>query len=409
MWEKRSRTEEEEVAAVVERWRESIVTGNVAAAAAVRGDHHTLTMPDGTVWSKADELDALAATGPDIQSGRIEDLIIKLGWKTATARFVWTVEGVFRGHQQSLSRRATITFEKRGDAWQAVESRLENSAPEARPRSSRREGVRRWLRRARIPWLPASFQELAYHPDHPGEDYALPRTEARAYDEHEPLPIPPEELWLGYDYRVHGDGQVQRMLEITGADGFAFSPGDRILDFGCGAGRMIRHLQPLAATCEIWGTDISAPHITWCKRHLSPPFRFATTTKVPHLPFEDRSFRFVYCGSVFTHIDDLADAWLLELRRLLAPGGRLYVTIHDEHTIALIESGQAGYLNFLRNSRVYQESKGAFDMFTVGRDDKSQVFYEQANFRRIAANTFNVLSFTPEAYFYQTAVLLERR
>ena len=101
---------------------------------------------------------------------------------------------------------------------------------------------------------------------------------------------------------------------------------------------MIRHLEDFAESSEIWGLDINAEQIFWCKQHLDPPFHFATTTTIPHLPFEDGYFDFVYAGSVFTHIDDLADSWLLELRRVLSRDGRLYVTIHDNRTIELLNT-----------------------------------------------------------------------
>ena len=143
---------------------------------------------------------------------------------------------------------------------------------------------------------------------------------------------------------------------------------------------------------------------------MSPPFHFATTTKVPHLPFEDWSFQFIYCASVFTHIDDLADAWLLELRRILAPGGRLYLTIHDEHTVALFESGRyrfADIVRYMQSAAVYQEAKQSFGMFTIGRDNASQVFYDLGYFTKSLRSIFDVLSVTREAYFYQTAILLD--
>jgi ubiquinone/menaquinone biosynthesis C-methylase UbiE len=219
------------------------------------------------------------------------------------------------------------------------------------------------------------------------------------------------ELWLGYDYLAQGAEHVRRMLAIAAASGYVPADGDQILDLGCGAGRMIRHLAPLAGRCEIWGSDISAPHIFWCTRHLSPPFRFLTNTKTPHLPFADGSFRFIYCGSLFTHIDDLADAWLLELRRLLAPDGRLYVTIHDEHTVALFDAWQdpPPLPRAIREAPAYAEAKAGFDMFTVGRDNHSQVFYTRDYFERMASAGFEILSVTPEAYFYQTAVLMAPR
>ncbi|HWT12775.1 MAG TPA: methyltransferase domain-containing protein [Allosphingosinicella sp.] len=258
-----------------------------------------------------------------------------------------------------------------------------------------------------------SFPELAYRPYRPGESYVLPAPASSDPDRRKgELPIPPERLWLGYDYRQAGAEHVAKMLEVVRASGFSFDPGDRILDLGCGAGRMIRHLEDLAESCEIWGTDISAEHIFWCREHLSPPFNFATTTKVPHLPFEDRSFRLIYCGSLFTHIDDLADAWLLELQRILAPDGRLYVTIHDKHTLELFEDPRYDAVRVVRHIKsfdVYQRSKRNFGMMTLGRDHVSQVFYDIAFFAKMVRPLFDVLSVTEEAYHSQTAVLLARK
>lgn len=139
--------------------------------------------------------------------------------------------------------------------------------------------------------------------------------------------IPPQELWGGvYDhntalYLSAGRSHVETMRSITETSDFRFEDGDRILDFGCAGGRMIRWFNDLSDKCEIWGTDVSQACILWCQQHLSPPFKFVTTTSFPHLPFEDGYFKFIYAGSVFTHIPALADAWLLELKRVLCPGG----------------------------------------------------------------------------------------
>jgi SAM-dependent methyltransferase len=156
------------------------------------------------------------------------------------------------------------------------------------------------------------------------------------------LPIPPKKLWLGYgknsDEYLYGYQQIDKMIEILDDSVFFLKEGFKVLDFGCGAGRMIRWLKSYSDICEIWGTDISSDHIFWANKYLRPPFNFATTTTVPHLPFKDNYFNLIYCGSVFTHIDDLTDAWLLELRRILAPDGRLYFTIQDKNSIELIKS-----------------------------------------------------------------------
>ena len=125
---------------------------------------------------------------------------------------------------------------------------------------------------------------------------------------------------------------LRRILTSDGAD-LSAAP---LLDFGCSAGRILRHFTAEAQHSEFWGVDIHAEAIAWAQAHLSPPFHFATTTTAPHLPFEDNSFGVIFAGSVFTHLAEMADAWFLELRRVLAVGGRLYITISDEGSLAQI-------------------------------------------------------------------------
>ena len=399
---------EEEIENLVERWRQSLLAGDVAVAAELRDDAYTAVLPDGSVLSKQEELARLAAGDYRVHSMDIDHLQVTVQGLTAFAVLDATMEGESTGGRTTTGIRLTIRFRKRDDQWRAAASRVEVGQRET-PHRPMSLGAR-LLQKIRE--AAPSFEELAYVPYQPRSDYALPRGEVRGADpETARLPVPPRELWLGYDYPADGKRQVDAMLEIVRASDVAFTEGDRILDLGCGAGRMIRHLQTLAGMCEIWGTDISAEHILWCKRHLQPPFHFATTTKVPHLPFEDRSFRLIYCGSVFTHIDDLADAWLLELRRILTPDGRLYLTIHDEHTIEILDQYEEGpeWLRAVRASKVYRQSKRAFDMLTVGRGHNSQVFYSRDYLLQTVQSMFDVVSVTPEAYFAQTAVLLKRK
>ena len=156
-------------------------------------------------------------------------------------------------------------------------------------------------------------------------------------------PIPEAELWLGYgstaeEYLESGRADIERMRSVLSDTGFEISTKSRILDFGCGAGRMIRWLEREAMDGEVWGCDISAVHIQWAQRNLRPPFHFLTCTMLPALPYSDDKFDLVYAGSVFTHIGDMAQGWLLELRRIIRPGGRAYLTVHDRHTEALMKT-----------------------------------------------------------------------
>jgi ubiquinone/menaquinone biosynthesis C-methylase UbiE len=256
--------------------------------------------------------------------------------------------------------------------------------------------------------------------------YVVPKLcdNRRAYNDHD-FPVPPRHLRFGYgvtaeEYLSLGETHVNTMISLANSSDFFFQEGNRVLDFGCGAGRMIRWLDRAAPHCEIWGVDINARCIKWCQQNLSPPFKFATITTTPHLPFEDRYFDFIYCGSVFTHIDDLADAWLLELRRVTAPGGRIFITVHDKHTADLVINhpekcrGYAVQVDWFRAllisyDRKANVTKSDYNMFSIyPGGPQAHVFYDIDFLRRHWEGVLDVLSITPEAYGYQTAILLKK-
>lgn len=231
-------------------------------------------------------------------------------------------------------------------------------------------------------------------------------------------PVPPRDQWISdkygntpAEYLASGQRDLQDMDDILTRAGISIGDLGNVLEFGCGDGRMIRWLEHLADTREIWGVDIDAARIVWCKQHLGPRLRFLTTTAVPHLPFEDRHFGFVFAGSVFTHIDDLADAWIAELRRILRPGGKLFMTVHLKDDIRLLEGRyrDSGLARVLRSHPEYEEfARAEFDVFAIGRSAESFVFYDLDYLRRAIEPLFRLLSVTPEVRLYQNALLLER-
>jgi predicted hydrocarbon binding protein len=107
----------------------------------------------------------------------------------------------------------------------------------------------------------------------------------------------------------------------------------------------------------------------------------------------------------------MADAWLLELKRILRPGGRLYITIHDEETVKLFKTRRyrdAEVVKSITASPTFAKAGTDWGMFTIGRDNVSQVFYKRSYFQRMVSCVFETLSVTPQAYYYQTAFLLAR-
>lgn len=99
--------------------------------------------------------------------------------------------------------------------------------------------------------------------------------------------------------------------------------GKRVLDFGCGAGRVLRQFAAEAAEGEFWGCDIDERSIAWMQEELCPPLHVCNCTETPGLPQADGYFDLIYAISVYTHITDTWAGWLLEHHRVLADGGML--------------------------------------------------------------------------------------
>jgi len=208
--------------------------------------------------------------------------------------------------------------------------------------------------------------KIIYYPyREEAESYVLPKMKPEYEKCEYDLPIPPKELWLGYGQTnkeyLYGKHQVSVMLDILSKSNFEITKNMRILDFGCGAGRMVRWLNPFAKDNEIWGTDISSEHIFWANQNLRPPFNFLTNTVIPHLPFRDDYFDFIFAGSVFTHIDDLAEAWLLELRRILSDKGRLFITIQEKNSLKILNTNpiykEIWLSKYISNNELFQQVK----------------------------------------------------
>jgi SAM-dependent methyltransferase len=102
--------------------------------------------------------------------------------------------------------------------------------------------------------------------------------------------------------------------------------GKRILDFGCGAGRTLRHFASEADEAEIWGCDIDEASVSWMSEHLCPPFHVFQNASEPPLDQPDSSFDLIWGVSVFTHLTDTWSKWLVELHRVLSPDGLLFLT-----------------------------------------------------------------------------------
>jgi SAM-dependent methyltransferase len=151
-------------------------------------------------------------------------------------------------------------------------------------------------------------------------------------------PQPPAELisYVGHhdperqveDFEQFGRRYRAAILDLL-PPGWSFE-GKRVLDFGCGAGRVLRHILDEARGAELHGCDIDAASIAWLQENLSPPIHFFRNEEEPGLPFADRHFDLIWATSVFSVLTDTWSGWLCELHRVLRRDGLLIATFVGE-------------------------------------------------------------------------------
>lgn len=121
----------------------------------------------------------------------------------------------------------------------------------------------------------------------------------------------------------------------------------KILDWGCGPGRVIRHLPAVIGNgCEYFGTDYNSKSIDWCTQNI-PVIQFNKNSLNASLPYPNEFFDMIYGISIFTHLSEqLHHEWYNELYRILNPGGIMFLTTQgDNFKVKLTDSELIIYNN----------------------------------------------------------------
>jgi SAM-dependent methyltransferase len=141
-----------------------------------------------------------------------------------------------------------------------------------------------------------------------------------------------EALAQGFEiYELFRDRHEQHAGPLT--------PASRVLDFGCGWGRVIRFFLKDIAPENLIGIDQSEVALEACADRWS---RFQRCETFPPTDFEAESFDFIYAFSVFSHLSEEAHRrWINEFERLLRPAGVLILTTFQREFLAGCSDGSS--------------------------------------------------------------------
>lgn len=100
----------------------------------------------------------------------------------------------------------------------------------------------------------------------------------------------------------------------------------KILDFGCGWGRMARFFLKDVKAENLYGVDVDSDIIDTCNKIMHYG-NYLAVEPFPPTTFQDNSFDVIYAYSVFSHLSEGAHIkWVSEFKRILKPDGLLLVT-----------------------------------------------------------------------------------
>ena len=258
---------------------------------------------------------------------------------------------------------------------------------------------------------------FAYHQPLDYQEVTLPPQFEKIEKDSSYLPIPAGQDRFGYSpsdtkhYLEWGKYDHDELIKVIKKYKL-YKKNKSILDFGCSSGRVLRHFQAEHKKMG-WilnGCDVQAKAIEWMRFNFPSHFNIFTNTTLPHLPLPDSSVDFIYGFSVFTHIKYLWDAWLLELKRVLKPGGILVQTIHTEDAWKFYyDHNSETWVRENLTNRVYETAKMDVDYLYFGDIGVSQIFWRKDVAIRFWGRYLSVLEVRdPPKYSFQDWIICKK-
>ncbi|MVQ29364.1 methyltransferase domain-containing protein [Ramlibacter sp. MAH-25] len=167
--------------------------------------------------------------------------------------------------------------------------------------------------------------------------------------------LPPTSMrgnMCGDAFRTDSFFYMSAVLEATKlAAKLGYAPGARVVDIGCGLGRLATGMLAEFGDAQYLGIDVQPEFVRWSRDNIErfhPSYRFihmdmanelynpagSLDETALHLPIDDGWADIVYLWGVFTNmVPRHVESYVGEIRRILRPRGRCFLTAFVEDDV----------------------------------------------------------------------------
>lgn len=162
----------------------------------------------------------------------------------------------------------------------------------------------------------------------------------------------PDRRWCGQEFKndayylKSAEGEAERIVKY-----FQCDPETRVLDIGCGQGRLPIGILRVIGEIDYLGIDVDERSINWCKKYIEqthPTFKFQHLNLYNErynksgiriddrfkFDLESSSFDIIYLFSVFSHMtEEDMKIYLKEFSRVLTTNGRIFFSTFIEDDV----------------------------------------------------------------------------
>ena len=214
----------------------------------------------------------------------------------------------------------------------------------------------------------------------------------------------------------------------TFVDKKLFSANSKILDAGCGCGRMARFFVDMLDESiggEYHGFDVSSKAITWCSQNISSiynnfnfkhidlknqyynPSGSITSVEDVIFDYKENYFDFIFATSLFTHMQKKeTEKYLRDMHKVAKPGGKLLLTFFKyPESIEDFASAAAKVGHCAPDHKYFQDSDVSY--IAHKSNPKALVIYQLDFLKKLFADTGFKIVEIPDAN-WQAGIMLEK-